>query len=1465
MPHALYHQSEHDACGVGAVVALSQVPRRDVVEKGLQALANLMHRGAVGADGKTGDGAGLRLELNPAFFHGLASRFGGFDPARHRLAVAMVFLPRKNLEEQEFCRTVMESEIAAAGLHALGWRQVPINTQMLGEKAAENRPEIEQFFLTIPIEMPPDQAERVLYAARRRMEKRLLAAGNRDFYICSLSSGSIVYKGMMLADQMAAFYPDLANPACAARWVIFHQRYSTNTFPTWRLAHPFRIIAHNGEINTLKGNVAWMQAHEERLASSVYGELLADVLPIVQPGNSDSASLDNVLELLVHGGRPLPLAKALLIPEAWDEQDKAMPEALKSLYSYNNSVVEPWDGPAAVVGCDGEWLVAGMDRSGLRPCRYAHTRDTLVIGSEAGIVPLPDGEIIAQGRLGPGGMLAVHLPQCRVYDDGALKQWLTQQWQATLTTKHLPQQPPSAHPIDNLLSRQIAVGWSLEDLELILHPMGAEAKEAIGSMGDDSPLAVLAEGYRGMQYFFRQNFAQVTNPPLDSLREARVMSLKTRIGNLQNLLALEPTPQSVIELDSPIVLSADVQELVSTIHPTVIETLFSQADRLEDALLALCRAADAAISGGASALLLSDKNQNATRMAIPPVLAVSAVHSHLIRTRQRAKVALLVEAGACLDGHHAALLIACGATTVTPYLAEASLNDRLERGLCPPDALRNYQKALGDGLLKIMAKLGISVVASYRGGYNIEAIGLSRAVVEHYFPGVPSRLSGIDLATIAGGIIKLHAQAWHPQEGVTRLPVGGFYRARRDQGAHAWEGEGVHLLQTAVTENDPKLFEKYLQKLHARPPLQIRDLLEPLPAATPLPVADVEPVTSIRQRFVTPGMSLGALSPEAHGVLNIAMNRIGAKSDSGEGGEIPERYSRLPSGDSANSSIKQVASGRFGVTIEYLNQAEELEIKIAQGAKPGEGGQLPGFKVTELIARLRHATPGVSLISPPPHHDIYSIEDLAQLIYDLKQAAPRARVGVKLVARSGIGAIAAGVAKAGADAILVSGHNGGTGASPQSSIKFAGIPWEIGLAEVHQTLILNDLRRNVILRTDGGLRSGRDIVLAALLGAEEYGIGTAALVAMGCLIVRQCHANTCPVGVCTQDPKLREKFGGSAEKVINLMTFLAEDVRRHLAILGASSLDVIVGKAELIRWRTGVPAGLHGLDVNPLLMQLPEAHERQGVSWRVKKAGRVSVPDTLDSRILETHGEAIAAGGRLSLNDTISTRDRSVGARLSAFVYEKIGHKNLSDDHLRFDLNGTAGQSFGAFTTMGITLALRGVANDYVGKGLCGGIITIQPPADNNVVCPVLAGNTCLYGATSGAVYIAGQAGERFAVRNSGASAVTEGVGANALEYMTGGVAVILGGFSHNLAAGMTGGRAYIYDPEDKLDLFLNPSSVAVVGMNEDDRLILRNLLVQHHLRTVSLRAKKILQDGCNNFKMLLPKEILTLTGRKAA
>ena len=1459
-----------DSCGVGCVVAIDGQPRREVVEKAIQALKAVWHRGAVDADGKTGDGAGIHLRIPQEFF---AEQVKGRPPGSGDLAVGMVFLPRNNFAQAEACRTLVESELLRLGYAVLGWRQVPVDTSVIGEKAQATQPDIEQIIVGNPAAVPADQFERDLYVIRRRIEKQALADNITDFYVCSLSCRSIVYKGLFLAEQLDNFYPDLNDPRFVSNFAIFHQRYSTNTWPAWRLAQPFRVIAHNGEINTLRGNVNWMRSHETRLWSPVLGEYTEDVKPIVLPGGSDSAALDNVVEVLVRAGRLLPLVKTLLIPPAWSNRI-AMPKAHRDLFNYCNCVMEPWDGPAALVGSDSRWVIAGMDRNGLRPMRYARTRDgLLVVGSETGMVPLAEQDIVEKGRVGPGEMIGVDLEAGRFYRDGELKDHLAglkpySKWVEHITRldRIVAERPRRIASFERaeLRRRQALFDLSVEDMELILAPMVLDAKEAIGSMGDDTPLAVLSKRYRGLHHFFRQQFSQVTNPPIDPLREWRVMSLKTRFGNLGNIADEDPSQTRILELESPVLLTAEYEALVAYFGQDVrvLDCTFQVGgESLKDALARIRREAEEAVRAGARDIVLSDEAVGPERAPMPMILAAGAVHSHLVRQGLRSFSSITVRSGECLDVHYVAVLIGVGTTAVNPYLAEAAIADRHARGLFPglalEDCLARYKEALNQGLLKIMSKMGISIVSSYRGGYNFEAVGLSRSLCREYFPGLITRISGIGLTGITNKVLAMHARAMGPAE--PPLSIGGFYRYRRSGETHALEGRLIHQLQHAVATDSYQAYRRYAEMVYGQEPIAIRDLLDFNRVLPPVPVEEVESITEIRKRFVTPGMSLGALSPEAHETLTIAMNRIGAKSDSGEGGEGRERYLPRPNGDNANSPIKQVASGRFGVTAEYLNAAKELEIKIAQGAKPGEGGQLPGFKVTVEIARLRHATPGVTLISPPPHHDIYSIEDLAQLIYDLKQINPDARVCVKLVSESGIGTIAAGVAKAKADVILVSGHVGGTGASPQTSIKYAGTPWELGLSEANQLLTLNRLRHRVVLRTDGGIKTGRDVVIAALLGAEEYGIGTVSLVAMGCIMVRQCHSNTCPVGVCTQRPDLRAKFEGTPEKVVNLMSFIAEEVREILASLGLRSLREAIGRTDLLKQVSRGSADLDDLDLNPILARVdPGPHPRH-----CTLVGRNEVPDTLDAQMVRDARPMLEDGEKMQLQYNVRNVHRAVGTRMSAHITRRYGMDRLQPGHLTVRLRGSAGQSLGAWAVQGLKLEVFGDANDYVGKGLSGGTIVVRPLVSSPLVAShnTIIGNTCLYGATAGRLFAAGRAGERFAVRNSGAVTVVEGCGDNGCEYMTGGVVVILGPVGDNFAAGMSGGMAYVWDPDDILAQRINADMVVFQRLEVDHYMDeLRALIDEHARETGSELARRLVHDfelELGRFWQIVPKEIL--------
>ncbi|WP_374452073.1 glutamate synthase large subunit [Phenylobacterium sp.] len=1478
--HAYSPSDERDACGVGLVCALDGKPRREVVELAITALKSVWHRGAVDADGKTGDGAGVLLSVPQDFFADQVTRIGHvLRPGP--IAVGQVFLPRNDLGNQEAARTIVEAEALRFGFYIYGWRQVPVDTSVIGEKANATRPEIEQIMLSPPAGLTGEALERALFLCRKRIEKRVAAAGIQHFYLCSFSARQLIYKGMFLAQHIDEFYPDLRDERFAAAVAIFHQRYSTNTFPEWRLAQPFRMLAHNGEINTKKGNVNWMKSHEIRMAADAFGEMGDDVKPVIQdPHGSDSMALDNTFEVLVRAGRDAPMAKALLMPEAWNARsDEQIKPAHKALYAYCNSVMEPWDGPAAICASDGRWVVAGKDRNGLRPLRVAYTDDGLLImGSEAGMCRVEESRIVRKTHISAGRMIAVDLAEGRLYGEDEIVDELAvrhpyDQWLGNMVDLEktiAPGPEPRAYSREELVRRQVAAGLSLEDIELILAPMVEDGKEAVGSMGDDTPLAVLSDQYRPLSHFFRQNFSQVTNPPIDSLRETSVMSLKTRFKNLGNILAQDEAQTDVFVLESPVLTTGmyhRVVEFIGEKNVAVIDCtmpLPAPESRDGDALRAnldriRAEAEDAALRGCAT-IVLTDEASGPGRLALPMILATGGVHSSLVAKGLRSYVSLIVRSAECLDTHYFAVLVGVGATAVNAYLAQESFQDRLDRGLTGELSLRdlclNYKHAIEGGLLKIIAKMGIAVISSYRGGYNFEALGLSRALVAEFFPGMPSRISGIGLAGIEAKALELHRKAW--DAAAITLPVGGFYKARRAGEAHAFEARMIHTLQRACDTGNYAAYKTFSEGMRRMPTIQLRDLLDLRSPERAVSLDEVESVNEIRKRFLTPGMSMGALSPEAHGVLNIAMNRIGAKSVSGEGGEDPARYTPLPNGDNPNSAVKQIASGRFGVTAQYLNECREIEIKVSQGAKPGEGGQLPGFKVTELIAKLRHSTPGVMLISPPPHHDIYSIEDLAQLIYDLKQINPEARVCVKLVAMTGIGAIAAGVAKAKADVILISGNVGGTGASPQTSIKYAGGPWEMGLSEANQVLTLNNLRHSVRLRADGGMRTGRDVVIAAMLGAEEFGIGTASLIAMGCIMVRQCHSNTCPVGVCTQDEALREKFSGSPEKVINLFTFIAEEVREILAGLGFRSLNEIVGRTDLLQQVSRGGEHLDDLDLNPLLVRADPGHHAPFCTVE----GRNEVPDTLDAQIVRDAAPLLERGEKMQLTYTVRNTARAIGSRTSSHIVRKFGMDGLPPGHLTVQLKGSAGQSLGAFAVQGLRIELTGEANDYVGKGLSGATLVVRPaPQLASPQTNAIIGNTVLYGATRGRLFAAGLAGERFGVRNSGAVTVVEGCGTNGLEYMTGGVAVVLGPVGFNFAAGMTGGMAYVLDLDDRFLTMLNRDSVVVERIGTRHWEAELKALVEEHAReTGSVLAQTILRDWDRHlakFWQVVPKEMV--------
>ena len=1470
--HVYSKSMEHDACGVGLITSTEGKKSRKVVEYGISALKAVFHRGAVDADGKTGDGAGIHLEI-PSDFFSEKIEITGHKHDGSEICVGMIFLPRNNYEAQENARTLIESELTKSNFSIYGWRQVPVNPKVLGEKANLTRPEIAQVLFKHNDEnLTGKTLERKLYESRRKIENKAIKNQLEGFYICSLSSKSIIYKGMFLAESIADFYLDLKDEKFISRFVIFHQRFSTNTAPSWDLAQPFRAVAHNGEINTFKGNDNWMKVHEQEMESPLFNDM-ENLKPVIQPGASDSAALDNVFELLNISGQSAPLAKLMLIPDAWSKKSKTLSKDHQQLFNFLNSTMEPWDGPAAIAGTDNEWVIAATDRNGLRPMRYTITKDKILCaGSETGMIQLDEKKVITKGRLGPGEIIGVRIEKGKVFTNSQIKDFLSKEYKhfnsqiIELDKKLVIKNEKPFFSGEDLRKRQHSFGYSLEDLELILHPMAEDAKEATGSMGDDTPLAVLSDKYRPLYHFFRQNFSQVTNPPIDSLRENKVMSLKTRFGNLGNILDFNNlTKDNIYVLNSPILSNSQLEKFINFFgkNSVTIDCTFSKKDNLDQAIKRIQHESEISVRKGITQLVLSDKNVSDHRLAIPMLLSVGAINTHLIKKKLRGYTSINAQTAEALDTHSFATLIGVGATTVNPYLALDSLYQRFEKKLFGKfgydECIKRFIQSVNYGLLKIMSKMGISVLSSSRGGCNFETVGLSRTIASEYFPGVLSKISGIGLSGIEKKLRIIHKQAFEDNNSV--LPIGGLYRYRKNGETHQYQGKLMHLLQSSVGSNSFVGYKKYVEGIYNLPPIHLRDLIgfRERNLNPTIDISEVEPIENILKRFGSGSMSHGALSKEAHETLAIGMNRIKGASCSGEGGEDEKRFIKMNNGDSANSRVKQIASARFGVTINYLNNCNEIEIKIAQGAKPGEGGQLPGFKVTNEIARLRHSTPGVTLISPPPHHDIYSIEDLAQLIYDLKQINPKARVGVKLVASSGIGTIAAGVAKAKADIILISGHNGGTGATPQTSVKYVGIPWEMGLTEANQVLTLNNLRHKITLRTDGGIKTGRDVVIAAMMGAEEYGVATTALVAMGCIMVRQCHSNTCPVGVCTQDAELRKKFIGTPDKVVNLFTFIAQEVREILAQLGFRSLNEIIGRTDLLRQISKASANLDDLDLNPLFVQADPGEnlrycEKQEINF---------VPDTLDQEIIPKIDDDLEKEKILCKEFEIKNTHRTVGTRISHYLYKKYGNNKLQADFLTLKFKGSAGQSFGAFATKGLKLVLRGDANDYVGKGLSGATLSIKLSDESNLISNknTIIGNTVLYGATSGKLFAAGQAGERFAVRNSGANAVIEGCDSNACEYMTGGTVVVLGEVGDNFGAGMTGGMAFIYDPNSDFEKKVNSESVIWQSLETDYWInYLKTLIEEHYLETDSNLSKKLIEnfdDEISNFIQVCPKEML--------
>ena len=1465
-PSGLYDPAqERDACGVGFVARLDGQPHHQVVADAVQVLVNLEHRGAVGGDKATGDGAGLLLEMPDGFFRRACPPLGIALPPSGPYAVGMVFLPT-DAEAAKRCAAALESAAAEEGCALVGWREVPTSSDLLGELARSSQPAIRQVFLA-PGRVPPEAFERKLYVIRRRAEKTAAAwPEGRAFYVASLSSRTIVYKGMLSASQLLAFYPDLGDAEFAASFAVVHQRYSTNTFPTWSLAQPFRMLAHNGEINALRGNVNHMRAREGDLESPLFGDDLSKVLPAIVEGGSDSATLDNVLELVVLAGRSLPHAAMMMVPEAWGAKFH-MSDDKRAFYEYHSAIMEPWDGPAALVFTDGRYLGATLDRNGLRPCRFTVTKGGyLVLASETGVLEFEPAQIARCGRLQPGKMLLVDLQQHRIVPDNEIKAKMSRQkpyrrWvnanRIELRGLGVPSDIPATDP-EVLLREQHAFAYSEEELRMVVGPMASRGQEAVGSMGNDAALAVLSDRPQLVFAYFKQLFAQVTNPPIDPLREELVMSLMNFVGPERNLLAETPEHVRRLKLPHPILTPEDMERIRATQNPDLaardIDILFparGDGRALEAALDAVFAEAEAAIAQGARLLILSDRRMDRERAAIPVLLATAGLHHHLIRKGLRTRAGILVESGEVREVQHFALLVGYGANAICPRVAFATVrqlaeNELLEGPLRPEEAADHYITAVKKGLLKTFSRMGISTIRSYFGAQIFEAVGLASALVDRYFCGTASRVQGIGLEEIAREATALHARAF-PDEGEPDrlLGVGGQYHARVGGENHLWTPEAICKLQQAVRLDDYRAFKEYAAIIDNQSGRRVtlRSLFR-FQEGPSVPIDEVEPVEAIVKRFVTAAMSFGSISKEAHEALAIAMNRLGGRSNSGEGGEDPARDAPLASGDSLRSAVRQVASGRFGVTTEYCVHADELQIKIAQGAKPGEGGQLPGHKVSPEIARVRHTTPGVTLISPPPHHDIYSIEDLAQLIYDLKCVNPRARVSVKLVSEIGVGTVAAGVAKGNADMVLISGHDGGTGASPLTSIKHVGLPWELGLAETQQTLVRNRLRDRIRVQTDGQLKTGRDLAVAALLGAEEFGFGTTALVALGCVMMRKCHLNTCPVGVATQDPALRKHFAGKPEHVVRFFRFIAQEFREHMARLGFRTVDEMVGHAERLDTE---PAVEHwkakGLDFRAILAP-PEADAK--TSLRCVRAQDHRLQERLDYELIRQAKPALEEKKPVRLALAIRNIHRTVGATLSGEIVRRWGPAGLPDDTIRLDLTGSAGQSLGAFLAPGVTIRLAGDANDYLGKGMSGGRIILVPPPGATFVPHenIIVGNTVLYGATGGEVYINGVAGERFGVRNSGATAVVEGLGDHGCEYMTGGVVVVLGSTGHNFAAGMSGGVAYVYDDSELFGARCNFDMVDLESVwAEEDMRQLRALVEKHHAYTQSPRARMLLEN----------------------
>ena len=1447
----LYDAShEHDACGVGMVVNIHGNKSHELVDNALKVLENMRHRGAEGADGRTGDGAGIMLQIP----HEFILLQGIPVPEKGKYGTGLVFLPKDPVRQQAIL-SIMIEEIEREGLQLMHLRNVPTNPSCLGEAALSTEPDIKQVFITGVTDDKLATFERTLYIIRKKIERRV---NDSDFYVCSLSSKNIIYKGMLSSMQVRQYFPDLTNNYFTSGLALVHSRFSTNTFPTWSLAQPFRLLAHNGEINTIRGNRSWMKARESVLSSETLGDI-RDISPIIQPGMSDSASLDNVFEFFVMSGLSLPHAMAVMVPESFNDKNP-IPEDLKAFYEYHSILMEPWDGPAALLFSDGRYAGGLLDRNGLRPARYTITKnDTMVVASEVGVMDFDPTEIAEKGRLQPGKILLIDTQEGKIYYDGEIKDRLAKahpyrQW---LSTNRIQlEKLHSGRKVDNsvpdLIRHEIEFGFGEEDVDGTIVPMSTKGQEPTASMGNDTPLAVLSDKPQIFFNYFRQQFAQVTNPAIDSIRENLVMSLSEYIGRVgTGILTPDETNCKMVRLPHPILTNTQLDILCNirykgfnTVKLPIIFECSKGEDGLREALDDLCKQAERSVDDGYNYIILSDRDIDADHAAIPSLLAVSAVHHYLISVGKRVQTALIVESGEIREVMHAALLLGYGASALCPYLTYAILDDLVKKGKIQENyetAEANYIKAVKKGLFKIMAKMGISTIRSYRGAKIFESIGLSESLLKTYFGTEISTVGGIGLATIARDAIALHNKAFEKEINTDFLPNNGQFHWRRDGIQHAWNPETIAKLQLATRTGNYDKFKEFSKLAdEKKEPIFLRDFFDF--RRSPIDINEVEPVESIVKHFVTGAMSFGALSKEAHEALALAMNKLGARSNTGEGGEDSERFHSTIDGISLSSKTKQVASGRFGVTTEYLVNAEEIQIKVAQGAKPGEGGQLPGFKVNEIIAKTRHSIPGISLISPPPHHDIYSIEDLAQLIFDLKNVNPKAAISVKLVAESGVGTIAAGVAKAKGDLIVISGAEGGTGASPASSMRFAGISPEIGLSETQQTLVKNGLRGQVRLQVDGQLKTGRDVIMMALLGAEEFSFGTAPLIVLGCVMMRKCNLNTCPMGVATQDPKLRAHFRGHYKYVINYFTFLAQEVREYLAQMGARSLNEIVGHTELI-----VPRHEQGgtkaaaLDFSRLLFK-----EQGDTTLYHTKEQKHDLNDVLDQQLIRGAQRAITDGEEVNLDFAIKNTDRAVGAMLSGMIAEKYGNAGLPDKTVNVKFKGSAGQSFGAFLTHGVDFKLEGECNDYFAKGLSGGRVSILPPIRSNFAAEdnIIAGNTGLYGATGGELYVNGKVGERFGVRNSGAIAVIEGAGDHCCEYMTGGRVVVLGETGRNFAAGMSGGVAYVWDKNHNFDYFCNMDMVEINLVDDSSyRKELHELIRQHYLYTGSKLARTMLDD----------------------